>query len=187
MTRRRRFPFGLYGRLMWRETRGSGRRFVFFVTCLAVGVTAIVCVAGLTENLDRRIHREARQLLAADLMVSGLEKPSPQIEAFLEARGELQVARVRELVTVAAKPSTAATPGASQLIELKVIDGEYPFYGRLETDPAASLAELFADQGIVAAPDLATRLGLEPGDPLRIGEASEVGSLLEIEKVNAAL
>lgn len=164
-----RISLAFFSRLMWRETRGSRRRFPFFVACLAVGVTAIVCVAGLTENLDRRIRGEARQLLAADLMVAGLQPPSPAIEEFLDERQDLQVTRVRELVTMAFKPGEPGAPGPSQLIELKVIDGEYPFYGLLETDPEWNLGALLAVPGIVAAPGLLTRLDLDLGDSLRIG------------------
>ena len=50
---------------MHREARGSASRFAFFVACLAVGVAAIVAVAGLSDGLDRGIRGEARQLLAA--------------------------------------------------------------------------------------------------------------------------
>jgi len=158
-----------YARLMGRETRGSRRRFLFFVTCLAVGVAAIVCVAGLTDNLDRQIRSQARQLLAADLMVAGLRPLSDEIGTFLAERPELQVTRVQELVTVAIRLDGDEAPGRSQVIELKVIDGDYPFYGHLDTDPPAQLRDLLADDGIVAAPDLMSRLDLETGDTLRVG------------------
>ena len=165
-----RFSLAFFGRLMWRETRGSWRRFLFFVACLAVGVTAIVCVAGLTDNLDRRIRSEARQLLAADLLVAGLQPPSPAIEEFLAQRQDLEVTRVRELITMAFKPAGQDATGSSQLIELKVIDGEYPFYGQLQTDPEVNLGDLLAADGIVAAPDLLTKLDLGQDDSLRVGD-----------------
>ncbi len=159
----------LYLRLMWRETRGSRRRFLFFVACLAVGVAAIVCVAGLTGNLDQRIRTEARQLMAADLMVAGLQPPSEEIDQFLGQRSDLEIARVKELVTVAVTSATGSSPGRSQVVELKVIDGDYPFYGSLETAPATPLPELLATSGLVAADDLFHRLDLQLGDSLRIG------------------
>ena len=60
----------LYLRLLARESRGSLKRFAFFVACLAVGVAAVVSVAGLSAALAEGVRREARQLLAADLTVS---------------------------------------------------------------------------------------------------------------------
>ena len=169
MTGSHRLSLPFYGRLMWRETRGSRGRFLFFVVCLAIGVAAVVCVAGLTRNLDRRIRDEARQLLAADLTVSGLQPLSPEIESFLQKRSELQITRVQELVTMAVQPRLDGGSGTSQLVELKVVDGDYPFYGTLEIEPPTDLRELLTEQGIVVAPDLMARLDLALGDLLRVG------------------
>ncbi len=41
----------VYFRLLARESRGSWKRFAFFVACLAVGVAAVVSVAGLSAAL----------------------------------------------------------------------------------------------------------------------------------------
>ena len=160
---------GLFARLMWRETHGSRGRFGFFVLCLAIGVAAVVCVAGLTRNLDRSIRAEARQLLAADLTVSGVQPLSPDIEDFLRDHPEIEATRVAELVTMAVRPDRGLGSGTSQLVELKVVGGKYPFYGTLDLDPDAPLADLLRDGGVVVAPDLMTRLDLGPGGSLRIG------------------
>lgn len=169
MTATGRLPVPFYARLLWRETRGSRGRFLFFVLCLAIGVAAVVCVAGLTSNLDRRIRDEARQLLAADLTVSGQRPLSSEIEQTLQRDPALRVTRVQELVTMAVRPQSDGSVSTSQLVELKVVDGDYPFYGTLEVEPTLSLRELLTDQGIVVAPDLMTRLELDLGDSIRIG------------------
>ncbi len=62
---------GFFFRTLIRESRGSRGRLAFFVACLAVGVAAVVAVAGLSASLEDGIRREARQLLAADLVVQG--------------------------------------------------------------------------------------------------------------------
>lgn len=169
MTSSHRLSPSTYGRLMWRETRSSGGRFLFFVICLAIGIAAVVCVAGLTRNLDRRIRDEARELLAADMTVSGPQRLSPEIEDFLQERPELQITHIQELVTMVVQPHLGEGAGASQLVELKVIDGDYPFYGNLEVEPPSDLRELLTEQGLVVAPDLMARLDLGFGDLLRVG------------------
>lgn len=155
--------------LLWRESRGLGRRFLFFVACLAVGVAAVVCVAGLAANLDQRIRAEARQLLAADLVVAALRPLPSELDEFLQQHPELEVTRVRELVTVALRPAAGESTGRSQLVELKALDGDYPFYGTLELDPQLPLRELVAEDRLVVAADVLTRLSLRVGDLLRVG------------------
>ena len=91
---------------------------------------------------------------------------------------------VREMVTVVAARA-ADGPGRSHLAELKVVEGEYPFYGRLETDAAAARAEGELER-LGAALDAAypgpegrrRELGLEPAtwiDPTaRVAERDNV-------------
>ncbi|HWN52050.1 MAG TPA: FtsX-like permease family protein, partial [Xanthobacteraceae bacterium] len=58
----------------------------------------------------------------------------------------------------------------------KAVDGAYPFYGAVVTEPAADLAALLAHRdgtfGVAADPALLTRLDLEPGARLTIGGAA---------------
>ncbi|HEX5757934.1 MAG TPA: FtsX-like permease family protein, partial [Thermoanaerobaculia bacterium] len=164
---------GAAWRQMLRESRGARGRLVFFVACLAVGVAAVVAVAGLSASLDQGIRGEARQLLAADLAVEGNRPLPPALERAAAAIPGARLTRVRELVTVVAAPPRTiggrAHPGPSQLVELKVVDGHYPFYGTLDVRPRRPLAALLAPDAAVAAPELLEKLGVAAGGTLRIG------------------
>ncbi|MEM1178072.1 MAG: FtsX-like permease family protein [Acidobacteriota bacterium] len=158
-------------RQLRRESRGSGVRLLFFVLCLAVGVAAVVAVASFSSGLETGIRREARSLLAADLAIRGRQPAEP---AFLEAVDALPGsarADLMEMLTVVAAeaPDGSDTPGASQLTELKAVEGDYPFYGNLVLEPAARLSELLSPSAAVVGPELLDRLDLEIGDTLRIG------------------
>lgn len=155
------------------EARGALARLGFYVACLGVGVAAVVAVAGLTDALDRGIRDKARTLLAADLSISG-RRPLPDgIDQRLAELGALETTHVRELVTVVAAPrGPDGEPGRSRLVELKVVEGRYPFYGELRLQPDAPLEELLRDGGAVVGPELLEFLDLGVGDPLRIGQAS---------------
>ena len=152
-----------------REARGARGRVVFFILCLAVGVGAVVAVAGFSTSLRATLAREARQLLAADLRVRGLKPVPPAVDELLAADPTLRTTRLTEMVTVVAAPRSTAGVGRSQLVELKAVDGEFPFYGKLALSPERPLAELLADGGAVAAPELLARLALRIGDPIAIG------------------
>ncbi len=174
----------LYLRQMARESRGQGRRLGFFLACLAVGVAAVVAVAGLTASLDQAIRSDARQLLAADLVVvsrSSLPMP-PALEERLASLTGAERAEVKELVTVvAATPQSGAPrpgspppsrPAPSRLVELKAVAPGYPFYGAVTTEPQRPLAELLDAESVLAAPELLAALGLEVGEALRVGSQS---------------
>jgi putative ABC transport system permease protein len=175
---------------MVRESRGSLSRFAFFVACLAVGVAAIVSVAGLSDGLDRSIRVEARQLLAADLAVSGLSPLPAEAEQFIDSRDDLERLSIKEMVTVVATAGSGGVPGPSQVVELNVVGEGYPFYGELELDSQRPLAELLTENSVVAAPGLLARLGLVTGDELMVGGDSftvAAAVLDEPDRVGGAL
>jgi putative ABC transport system permease protein len=149
-----------------REIRGGARTLVFFVLCLAVGVAAVVAVHGLSSGIAAGVRAQARELLGADAVVQAW-KPLPELEAVLGEAG-VEVTHVKEMVTLVARESEAGA-GRSQLVELKVVDAVYPFYGPPRLDPDRPLRELLTAEATVVADDLLDRLGLDVGGTLRIG------------------
>ncbi|MCP4657053.1 MAG: FtsX-like permease family protein [bacterium] len=156
-----------------RESRGSRGKLVFFVACLAIGVAAVVAVAGFCEGLDRGVRDEARKLLAADLDARGYHPIPTALQETIDRIDGARRTEVLEMLTLVAAGGDAPTrdPAAvrSQLVELKCVDGEYPFYGELKLDSPRRLAELLDARSAVVAPELLSRLGLRRGDRLRIG------------------
>jgi putative ABC transport system permease protein len=162
---------GVFLRQLARETRGARGRFLFFTVCLALGVAGVTAVAGFSAALRSGLRAEARNLLAADLRIEGLRPLPPEAERILAARSDLRITRVREMPTVALAERAAAGRSKSRLVELRAIDGDYPFYGRLETEPARPLADLLAGGGAAAGAELFDALGLAPGDAVAVGGA----------------
>jgi putative ABC transport system permease protein len=177
----------LYLRLLARESRGSLKRFAFFVACLAVGVAAVVSVAGLSAALAEGVRREARQLLAADISVSSLRPLPDELHEVLDPWPELQKTEIKELVTMAAVAQSSDGPGVSQLVELKVVEGTYPFYGVLEIAPAGPLESLLSGEAVVVAPDLLSRLALSVGDEILLGgQPFRIAGVVQSEPDQAA-
>ncbi|HYE21564.1 MAG TPA: FtsX-like permease family protein [Tepidisphaeraceae bacterium] len=170
---------GHYLRLAARESRRSRGRMALFVGCIAVGVAAVVVVAGLSASVDQGVRAEGRKLLAADVAVEGRQPVPAELDRILAAFATaapdnprpMQVRRadVREFASVVLGPGG----GSSALSELKAVSGGYPFYGRLVLDPPRPPGELLLPaDAVVVAPDLLNRLGAKVGDSLTIGGAA---------------
>jgi putative ABC transport system permease protein len=178
---------------MARETRGASGKILFLTVCLAIGVAAVVAVAGLSHGIDRGLRREARQLLAADLSVRA-EQAIPAavtqaVDALLAKQPGAVAASVRELATVVSIPGTGGTAGPSALVLLKAVGDGYPFYGAVATNPAMPLMSLLDADGVLVAPELWDKLRLVQGSELRIGGKAFVvrGRILsEPDKVNVS-
>jgi putative ABC transport system permease protein len=157
-------------RLALRELRGGVRGFGVFIACIALGVTAIAGVGSFAQGLVDGLAREGRAILGGDLSFSLIQREAtPEERAFLNGLGDVSVA-----ATLRAMARSA--DGRSTLVEVKAVDGAYPLYGSIASDPAASLPELLARHGeafgAVADPALLARLDLAPGARLMVGNAA---------------
>lgn len=171
-------------RFVARETRGSRARLGFVVACLAVGVTAVTAVTALVDGVRAGVRRDARALLASDVVLSA-RRPLPEpLFAALGGHPGARIARATELSAM------AGAGEASRLVELKAVEPGYPFHGALLTDPPGLTPGGLAADEALAAPELLAGLGLASGGVLALGGSDYrvVGVVLdEPDRVDFAL
>ena len=156
-------------RLARRELRGGLRGLRIVLACLALGVGAIAAVGTLRAALDAGLAEDGARLMGGDLAVAAGTPIPPEALDWARSRG-LRASEVATMRAMATAPS-----GERMLVELKAVDGAYPLYGRLETDPPGAFGSQGTAQGtlppLVMDPLVAQRLNLAPGAEVRIGEA----------------
>jgi len=160
---------GVTFRLAWRELRGGFGGFRVFIACVALGVAAIAAVGSFADSLADGLGREGRVILGGDVAFSLIQREASATErTLLASRGDLSIA-----ATMRAMART--DDGRRSLVEVKAVDAAYPLYGTVATEPAADLAALLALRdgafGAVSDPVLLTRLNLEPGARVTVGQA----------------
>lgn len=166
-------------RLAMRELRGGLRGFYVFVACIALGVMAIASVGSFSRGLAEGLARQGRVILGGDLSFVLIQREATADEqVFIRSLGASS--------TVATLRTMARANGNAALVEVKAVDGAYPLYGTVETDPMRDLAGLLAPRGgvfgAVADPVLLARLDLERGARLTIGDATfEIRATLKTE------
>jgi putative ABC transport system permease protein len=163
----RAVPFRFAFAFAWRELRGGLRGFGVFIACIALGVTAIAGVGSVAASLNDGIASAGRVILGGDLAFSLIQREASAAErAFLDAHGTVSAA-----ASLRAMARTA--DGRSTLVEIKAVDGNYPLFGTVTTDPAMALPALFAQgngaYGAAVDPTLLTRLDLKTGDRITLG------------------
>ncbi len=69
-----------------RETRASWRRLLFFFICIAVGVAAIVALRSVIQSVRVVFGREAKALIAADVLISTNREWTPAARQVIDRR-----------------------------------------------------------------------------------------------------
>jgi len=171
--------------MAWRETRASWRHFLYFLTCIAVGVGALSGVSLFSSHLEQAVTKEARGLLGGDLEIRLSHRMSPPALDVLASLTHqlIESTHVSELIAMAAHvPGMHRGGQPSQIIELKAVEALYPLYGAVQLEPDRPLWELLQRQtagcpgepcwGAVVQESLLIRMGVTVGQPLTIGQAT---------------
>ena len=126
-------------RMMARDARASGGRFLFVILAVAAGVGALTGVRGFSEAFRETLLREARTLMAADLAVRSFTPATPQQEQALNGLVRQGVERTTVIETVSMLSPASGNP---IMVSLKAVDpARYPFYGQIQLDPDVPLAQ----------------------------------------------
>ena len=158
-------------RFSLREMRGGLSGFFIFLACIALGVAAIGGINSVASSISAGVADQGQVLLGGDMRFQLTQREASAAElAFLESLGTVaQSANMRSMARL--------EDGSDQaLVEAKAVDGAYPLYGALETQPALSTDDLFGERDGVfgaAAPEiLFERLGLGVGGKVKLGSAT---------------
>lgn len=157
-------------KLLSRQTR-SGALVMLFAG-LVVATAALSAVSLFTDRVGRALERQANEVLAADLVVTGRERlPAPYREKAAELG--LETAEIALLSTV------LFVDDESHLIDVKAVTDGYPLRGQLKL-----AEELGGDErGVVDAPEpghgwMATRglrlFGIDTGVEVPVGRRAVV-------------
>ena len=154
--------------MAWRDSRRSRGRLLLFSTALTLGVAALVAIGTLGANLNRAIDDQARSLVGADLVLEGRHAPTPEQSAWERSLGGEQSREVG-LSSMAVFPKT----GATRLVQVRALEGRYPFYGQIETEPADAVARFARGEGALVEESLLLQFNARPGtDTFTLGGRS---------------
>jgi putative ABC transport system permease protein len=160
---------GFVFRMAARDIGAAPRRLFLLTASVAVGVAALVAIDSFTENLRASVRRQAQALLGADLSLVARQPLTKRAEAVLDtlvADGAM-LARVTSFGGMAYVPRTAGT----RLVQVAAVEGGYPFYGSIHTDPGAAWSALQSGRNVVVDPSLLATLNARVGDTLSLGKA----------------
>jgi putative ABC transport system permease protein len=158
---------GFVFRMAWRDSRASRWRLLLFSISISLGVAALIAIGLFRASLAQAIDDQARSLLGADLVVESSRPFTAEQEQMLRSLGETQAREVR-FNTMALFPKA----GGTRLVHVRALGGAFPFYGRMETAPAAAAKTFRNGSQAVPEESLLFQFRAQPGDPIKIGEAT---------------
>ncbi len=134
---------------------------------IVLGIAALVAINSFNYNLVSDIDKQAATLLGADIVISE-NKPIP--EELLTIADSLpgEKASQMQLFSMSYLPSVDET----QFVNIRALEGGFPFYGILKTDPPEA-SDLFRNSKSVLVDDgMMIQYELGVGDSIKLGQAT---------------
>lgn len=173
-------------RMAWRETRATWMRLVFFFLCVGLGVAAIVILRSVAQEVRGALTREARAMVAADIVVQSTRPFTTDVRDRIAAIGaEGGVVGSMRMVETQTMASGSGDDSPVKLVELRGIEPGYPYYGTLDlADGMTYSHSLLLDHGAVVQPELLVFLGIGLGDAFRMaGETFTVRGVIARDRM----
>lgn len=161
--------------MAWRESRASVRRLLLLTAAISIGVGALVAIDSFTDNLRTAVELQSRALLGADISVSSRAELTPAVKTTLDSvvqaagsQGDRDVAMSTNFAGMAYVTRT----GSTRLVRVSAIQGDYPFYGNIRTEPADVWQRIKGNDRIALVdPSFLTALNAQVGDTMALGES----------------
>ena len=159
----------------WRESRRRILRLFLFVASITAGIAGLVAINSFSENLQSDIDKQAKELLGADISVTGLTAPTDSILKLLDS-----IPGERSNVVSFVSIGLFQEMMQPRLVNVRAVRGKYPFYGKIETSPEKAADELLSDNNALADQSLFAQFDLVRGDSVFIGGNSYeiIGSVI---------
>ena len=162
---------GFIIRMAARELRAAWRRLLFFFICVAIGVGAIVALRSVIQSVRVGLMREARTMIAADVILQTNRAWTPEMRAAVEAAlAGAPILERTESIETTTMVRAEHGENVARMVELRGIEPAFPLYGRLSLRESVEYRhDLLRDRGALVGPELLVQLGIEVGDRIMIG------------------
>ncbi len=164
-------------KLAFRDARPQWKSLLLYSSAVIAGVAALVAILSFRSDILLTVDDQSKELLGADLELrSNQPFPEPVI-AFIDSIGGSTADAVEFNSMVLFNES-----GDNRLSQIRAIDGPFPIYGTIESEPAEA-ARIYREQGSALVEQSAmNQYNISPGDTIRIGniDVPVAGSLVSV-------
>lgn len=151
--------------MAWRDSRRSRRKLLLYASSIVLGVAALTAIASFGRQMERAVQAQSKTLLGADMVVTTRDPFTATQDLFL---AQLGAERSRE--TAFGSMAMFPKSGDTRLVQVRALEGGFPFFGRIETEPAGAEQIFRRGEGALVERSLMDLYQAEPGDPVKIGD-----------------
>ena len=162
-------PFNLKWllKMAWRDSRRNRGRLFLFISSIILGIAALVAIYSFGYNLNQDIDNQAKSLLGADLVIETNKALKPGVENWLDSIGS-ERSQERSFASMVYFLKNQGT----RLVQVKALEGNFPYYGDIETSPVSAGQSFRNNQEALVDKTLMMQFNAAIGDSVKLGNVS---------------
>lgn len=151
-------------KMAWRDAKASRVRLLLFMASIILGIAAVVSIQLFSANLKENIQLQSKSLMGADYIIDSGELPTERAQAVIDSlKPDASEVNFVSMITF---PKN----GGTKLVKVRAIKGDFPFYGKIESQPATAATEYQNLGGALVDATLMLQFDVEVGDSIKVGE-----------------
>jgi putative ABC transport system permease protein len=151
-------------KLAWRDARPQWKSLLLYASSVIAGVAALVAILSFRSDVLLTVNDQSRELLGADLELRSSQPFHEEVEAFVDSIGGTTADALEFNSMVLFK-----TNGTTRLSQIRAIEGPFPIYGTIKTEPEDASARYQDEHFALVEQSAMNQFGISVGDSIRLG------------------
>ncbi|TYB76480.1 ABC transporter permease [Bizionia myxarmorum] len=147
-----------------RDAKASKVRLLLFMASIIMGIAAVVSIQLFSSNLKDNIQSQSKTMMGADYIIDSKQAPTKRAQTIIDSL-KPDASEVN-FVSMVAFPKN----GGTKLVKVRGLKGDFPFYGKIKTEPTNASIAYQESSGALVDATLLLQFNLKPGDSIKIGE-----------------
>ena len=153
--------------MAWRDSRKNRSRLLLFISAIIFGIAALVAIYSFRYNLQNDINAQAATLTGADLTISGGKPADATLKPLIDSLGDKK-SEERSFASMIFFPKGSGT----RLVQVRALQGGYPYYGTLETTPLSAGQAFKNGKAALVDKTLMLQFNAHVNDSVKVGNVT---------------
>lgn len=160
----RKINFAWLFKMALRDSRRDRSRLLLFISSIVFGIAALVAIYSFRYNIQNDVDSQAATLIGADLTINGNKEPDKNLQTLLDSLGDDR-SRERSFPSMVYFIKGQGT----RLVQVKALEGSFPYYGELETLPAKAGTDFKKGKYALVDKTLMLQFNARVNDSIKVG------------------
>ncbi|TVR15391.1 MAG: FtsX-like permease family protein [Balneolaceae bacterium] len=170
-------------KLAYRDSKSQWKSLIIYTSSVVAGVAALVAILSFRNDVLLTVDDQSRELLGADLELRSTQPFHNDVIAFIDSTGGSDASAWEFNSMVLFNEA-----GATRLSQVRAIEGVFPLYGKLSTEPAEAAFNYQQNNSALVEQSAMSQFNISVGDTIRVGNRNLAveGALLSVPGEAAA-